>query len=131
MVVNQLFNEKPSLEFVTKFVKCFGLTDLQDDKYFTLLDIQHHNTLTQIHSLLKELYDLYLPCKYQYITNINAKSSITILRQLLKVYDYDVFSHEKFIKGVKYLEYKVISKNEKKILKKPPKKKKEFIIHFD
>lgn len=131
MVVNQLFNIKPSLDLVTKFVKCFGLKGLQDNTYFTLLDMQHHNTLTQINSLLKELYDLYLPCKYNYLTNITEKSAITIMRQLLKVYDYDVFSHEKFIKGIKYLEYKIVSKNEKNIMKKPPKKKKEFIIHFD
>lgn len=131
MVVNQLFNEKPTLDFIIKYIKYFGLNDLQDTKKFTILDIYHHNTLTQINTIKKELYDLYLPCKHHYISNINEKTIITIFRQLLKVYDYDLISNEKYIQGVKYLEYRIISKNEKNIVKKPPRKKKEFIIHFD
>ena len=70
--------------------------------------------------------------KKKYFNDINTltnKQAITILRQLLKVYNYDLFSKEKFIKGTKYSVYKIISKNNK--IFDLNKKKKEIIILFD
>ena len=82
----------------------------------------------------QEIKDCYIPCKkHKYAGDINNKTIITILRQFLKLHDYDLHSKEKFIKGTKYLMYKIISKKEKDKIKKTKKyiSKKEVTIIFD
>ncbi len=133
MVVNQLFSEKPSLDLINRYIKTFGLNNIDDTTEFTILDMIHHNTLIQIQMLHNELADIYLPCKKQYIDNLDNKTAITVLRQLIKIYDHDLLSREKFIKSTKYLVYKIVSKQEKIFNKKPNKniKKKDIVIIFD
>jgi len=134
MVVNQLFTEPPTIEFINKFVSTIGLCDIHDSKVFTFLDMTHHNTIAALKPLHEELIDIYLPCKQNYVTELTHKNIITILRQMLKVLDHDILSKEKFIKGSKYIEYKIVTKYEKENAKIKPsrrKKKKDFIIDFD
>lgn len=133
MVINQLFNEKPPLDLLLKIIKTFGLKDMKDNTEFTILDLARNNTVTQLKTFDKELREIYLPCKQKlYLDNITNKSAINILRQLLKVYDHDLVSHEKFIKGTKYLVYKITTKEEKEFNKKRKNiPKKEIVIIFD
>ena len=88
----------------------------------------------KIARLESELRKYYLPCKQKiYFNNINIltnKEAITILRQLLKIHDYDLNSREKFIKGTKYSIYKIITKQDK-IFSLHNKKNKEITINFD
>jgi hypothetical protein len=137
MVVNQLFNRKPSFQIIDKILKAFGLKDLNDRREFCELDLEKNNTLLYLKSIENEIKDYYIPCKQKkYInesTDITNKTAITIFKQFLKTYDYDLFSHEKFIKGKKYQLYKVVSKIEKiceknKYSKKGPQ---EIIISWD
>ena len=138
MIINQLFIQKPSNELLTKIIKAFGLNDINDKREFTQIDMDKHNTLEKFHTLEKELGDCYIPCKRkEYIDNIKNiiyKEAVTIFRQILKAHNYDLYSKEKFIKGIKYLVYKIVTKQEKTILNKTKKyhpKKKEFVIVFD
>jgi hypothetical protein len=134
MVLNQLFIEKPSLEILNKYVKAFGLNNIDDSTEFTILDMNKNNTLIQLQSIQTDLGDLYIPCKRKlYVEELTNKNAITVLRQLLKIYDRDLYSKEKFIKGTKYLVYKIISKQEKDFNKRNKKitKKKEIVIVFD
>jgi hypothetical protein len=133
MVLNQLFVSKPPFELVNNIIKKFGLKHINDTKQFSYIDMNKNNTLSIFNSLENELNKYYLPCKKKkYLNNVNTltnKQAITILRQLLKVYNYDLFSKEKFIKGTKYSVYKIISKNDK--IFNLNKKNKEIIILFD
>jgi len=114
MVLNQLFNEKPSLELVNKIIQKFGLKDINDTTEFTTLDMDKINTLVNIKPLVDEIRDCYIPCKrVKYASEFNNKTVITILRQFIKMYDHDLSSKEKFIKGTKYLVYKIITKQDK------------------
>ena len=138
MVVNQLFIHKPPIELLNKLIRAFGLNDINDTKEFTQLDMDINNTITTFHTLEKELGDCYIPCKRKEYTdnikNIIYKEAITIFRQFLKAHNYDLYSKEKFIKGIKYLVYRIVTKHEKSIISKTKKKqnhKKEFIIIFD
>ena len=137
MVYNQLFSSKPPMELVTKLLNAFGLKDINDRQEFCEIDADKYNTIIVIRGMDCEIKDCYIPCKQKvYINNpddITYKSSITILRQFLKVYDYDLHSREKFIKGNKYIMYKVITKSDKQKFKnknsnEPPK---EIVISFD
>ena len=134
MVLNQLFINKPSLELINKIVSKFGLKDIKDNTEFSILEMNHLNTLSAIKPFENEIRDCYIPCKREkYASIIDQKTIITILRQFLKVYDYDLYSKEKFIKGIKYTFYKIITKKEKDFVKNNGRKapKKEITIVFD
>jgi hypothetical protein len=134
MVLNQLFIEKPPNELLNRIIKAFGLNDLNDKKEFSQIDLDRYNTLIILQTMETELKECYIPCKQKkYLDNINYKGAITIFRQILKAFDYDLFSKEKFIKGTKYLVYKIVTKQEKDFFKKnkKPHSNQEFVIVFD
>lgn len=134
MVLNQLFNEKPPLELINKLIQKFGLKDINDTTEFTILDMDRHNTVVSIKAIENDIKDCYIPCKrVKYANTITNKTCITILRQFIKMYDYDLFSKEKYINNVKYLVYKIITKKDKDFSKINKKyiNKKEITIVFD
>lgn len=137
MIINQLFIQKPPNNLLTKIINSFGLNDINDTREFSQLDMDKHNTLEIFHSLEKELSDCYIPCKRKEYTsnikNIIYKEAITIFRQFLKANNYDLYSKERFIKGVKYLVYKIVTKQEKSDITRTKKEtsRKEIVIVFD
>jgi hypothetical protein len=134
MVLNQLFDEKPSLELINNIIKKIGLKDINDSNEFTILDLDINNSITNIKQFEDEIKECYIPCKRnKYVNEITNKSIITILRQFLKMYEKDLISREKYIKGTKYLVYKIITKKDKDFSKKNKKyiNKKEITIVFD
>ena len=134
MVLHQLFIKKPSLEIINKIIQKIGLKDINDTTEFNTLDIDKNNAIMNIKIFEQEIKDCYIPCKKnKYAGDINNKTIITILRQFLKLHDYDLHSKEKFIKGTKYLMYKIISKKEKDKIKKTKKyiSNKPVTIVFD
>ena len=55
------------------------------------------------------LLPYYILCKSKiYLNNISVKKTITLLRQLLKVYDYKLVSNDYYIKSIKYILYTII-----------------------
>jgi len=137
MVVNQLFIEKPPLDLLNRLIKAFGLNDINDKREFSQIDINNNNTITAFQSLEHDLRKCYIPCKKKIyidnIQNITGKEAITIFRQFLKAHNYDLYSKEKFIKNVKYMVYKIMSRQEKEGNKKTKKKQvnKDIVIVFD
>lgn len=134
MVLNQLFNEKPSLELINKILQKIGLKDINDITEFTTLDLDKNNSITSIKQFEDEIKECYIPCKrVKYVSEINNKTIITILRQFLKIYEYDLISREKYIGNIKYLLYKIVTKKDKDLSKKNKKyiNKKEITIVFD
>ena len=79
--------------------------------------------------LIDVLKRFYLPCKIKYITNINEKKCITILRQFLKCQNFTLNSKEKYVKGIKYLFYQIIPQDINMLVKNREKEK--VIISFD
>jgi hypothetical protein len=134
MVINQLFISKPPIELLQKLIHGFGIKKFNDKKEFSYLDMDILNTLKVFHQLELELSKYYLPCKkkiyFNDIKNLTNKEAITILKQLLKIYDYHLSSREKFIKGTKYSVYKIITKQDK-VFNLNKQKNKEIIIVFD
>jgi hypothetical protein len=134
MVLKQLFISTPPIDLLKDIINGFGLKNLNDKKEFCYLDMDNLNTLNVFHTLESELRKYYLPCKQKiYFNNMNLltnKEAITILRQLLKIHDYDLNSREKFIKGIKYSVYKIITKQDK-LFNIKKNKNKEIVIVFD
>jgi len=106
MKKNQLFRKLPTLDLFERFVKIFGLIDINDSRKFTRDTLTNQKTLEKFEGFREELEEYYIPCKVEkYLSDMNEKKLITVLRQIGKVYDYSVISNEKFINSRKVLQY--------------------------
>ena len=77
-----------------------------------MTNLEDLETVKQMNNIIDSLSLFYIPCKSkQYLTDLTEKKCITILRQLLKIHNYTLFSKEKFIKGKKYLFYQELCLN--------------------
>lgn len=110
MTINQLFKHKPQEEVMIQILELYNLSGLDDTKSFTKKDLSIFNSVQKINDNIKLLEGLYLPCKAKkYLSDLNEKKCITILRQLLKLFKYNLKSTEKYIQGEKMIEYNIYS----------------------
>jgi hypothetical protein len=129
MTINQLFKKKPSKELIIKVLNIFDIEDFNDSKQFTRKDLEKIDLCNNLNIFSSKLNEYYLPCKFKiYLQDINIKKSITLLRQLLKLYDYNVKSNEKYIKGEKIIVYQIRPKNTQK---KQVNNNNKCVISFD
>jgi hypothetical protein len=129
MTINQLFKHKPSKELVCELLTIYGIDGFDDDKQFNRNNLLNLHLIENLNIFKSKLEEYYLPCKRKiYLENLNVKKSITILRQIIKLFDYVVKSNEKYIKGEKIIVYQIIPLN---TLKKVPNKNDKCIISFD
>lgn len=113
MKKNQLFRKLPTLDLFERFVKIFGLIDINDSRKFTRDTLTNQKTLEKFEGFREELEEYYIPCKVEkYLSDMNEKKLITVLRQIGKVYDYSVISNEKFINSRKVLQYSLEKDNQ-------------------
>jgi hypothetical protein len=130
MGIHQLFQKKPPLELILKILKSTGINDLNDTtNYFNEIIINSNNCISLVKPLEQELKKYYLVCKHKYISNINFKKLVTILRQLLKTIDYNLIGKTKYFQSKKYTCYYI-----QKITKSPPKQSSPIenpVISFD
>ena len=128
---DQLFKNKPDMNLVTDTIKLFGLSDFNDSTLFTKQNMIDLNTVQKINEIIPRLQDFYLPCKSKkYLTRLDEKRCITILRQLLKQYNYNLLTKEKCIKGEKFNYYQIIKYSNKKINTEQPDERK-IVLSFD
>ena len=110
MPMNQLFKIKPSKKICIKLLNAFGILDFNDTHIFTKSDLIFLNSVDKIEILRKRLLKYYIPCKARtYLYNLTIKNIITILRQIVKIYDYKIKAKEKYVKGVKFITYQLMS----------------------
>ena len=92
---NQLFTEIPDLEFLNMFLNLYGINNLEDSVEFSKYELIDLNIVDKIEDLIPELVMYYLPCKYDmFLTNMNVNKCLTILRQIIKLYDYELKKRE-------------------------------------
>lgn len=92
---NQLFTEIPDLEFINKFLNLYGINNLEDSVEFSKYELIDLNIVNKIEDLIPELVIYYLPCKYKmFLTNISVNKCLTILRQIIKLYNYELKKRE-------------------------------------
>jgi hypothetical protein len=129
MTINQLFKQKPSKELVCELLTIYGLDGFDDDKQFNRNNLLNIHLIDNLNIFKTKLEEYYLPCKRKiYLENLTVKKSITILRQIIKLFDHVVKSNEKYIKGEKIIVYQIIPLN---TLKKSPNTNNKCIISFD
>ena len=92
---NQLFAQIPDNIFLIKFLNCYGLDNLNDSREFSKSNMIDLNIITKIEYLIPELVLYYLPCKYKIVlSNITLNKTLTILRQIIKLYGYELKKRE-------------------------------------
>ena len=111
---NQLFRKYPSIDFFEKFIKIYGIKDLNDSREISKYTLINYNTLEKFEDFVEELSIYYLPCKKKkYIFNIKLKILITILIQLGRIFNYSLKAHERYINNEKVLFYSLENENQK------------------
>ena len=131
MPINQLFSKKPNNDILEKLLSCFNLKSLQEEKQFTKKILKNFDTVKKIEKITDDLKEFYIPCKgNKYLTDLNEKKVITILRQVIKCFNYFVFSKEKYIKGEKNITYQIMPINQKEMLRLK-KKDEKYVLSFD
>ena len=105
---NQLFKKFLSDELFYRVLNCFGFDSLDDKRSITREFLRQEKCVEKIISLKPELEKYYLPCKARtYLNGLNEKNIITILRQILKTKNYTLISSEKYIRGEKFISYRL------------------------
>ena len=118
MAINQLFKSKPPFNLVLKICLYFGidLEDLSKKNSFTKNELVKLDLESKFSELREALKQYYIPCKCKiYLNNITISKSVTILRQILKLYNFKITSNESYNNSKKYIIY-VITQNENKQL---------------
>ena len=122
----QLFSTLPPLEFIEEFLKLFVPNGFDENFFFTKKSCEDKKIIDIINEKYSDiLKQYYLPCKYNiFLNDLTFKKSITILRHLLKHYNYKIVSHQKNHCNKKYLIYNI-----KKITNNNVEA--DFLIKFD
>ena len=126
---NQLFAKThPPFDLVKKIIGLLINYPFEDIYYeFTKKIIIEKKVLEKIEHYIEELKKYYLKCKHiKYLENIDEKKYITILRQILRPYNYSIKAYEKYNNGEKYLLYVIMKNKDDNKLKKI-----NSIISFD
>jgi hypothetical protein len=137
MPKNQLFKKIPTKEILNKVLLCFDIDDLQNGKVsFCRKDIVRLDSVSKLNNITDLLKEYYLPCKARtYLNDLNEKNIVTILRQILKHFNYNIISKEKYLRGEKFILYNIIAntdvQEDEQNVKHLQIKKKSIIINFD
>jgi hypothetical protein len=92
---NQLFTEIPDINFLNNFLKLYGIVNLYNSTEFTKYDLIDLNIINNIEDLIPELVIYYLPCKFKmFLTNITINKCLTLLRQIIRLYDFKLKKRE-------------------------------------
>lgn len=134
MKINQLFTKKVDTDVLLALLNCFGLTDLNDKRFFCKFDMIQHNTVQRLEELTPILREYYLPCKakvYLENDNMTEKRAITILKQVLRLHGYHLYSKEKNVNNRKIIFYQLLNELDKNTSHHMKRFDVTNIIHFD
>lgn len=96
-------------------LKCFNIHDLDDKRMFCKYDMIEHCTVKKLMELKEPLSSYYIPCKSKlYLENLTEKRAVTVLKQVLRLYGYCLWSKEKNHRNKKIIFYQIIHENEPK-----------------
>lgn len=112
MTKNQLFRKVPPKEFVIKVLKLYGIDGFDLSKKITLKELESRNIISKLQALTNDFHTYYLKCKWKYISNLTEKKTLTLLRQLIRLYGYKLISKEKCVKGDKFCIYQITENTE-------------------
>lgn len=109
MKINQLFKTHVTEDLLHKIIACFNYNDIDTEKLFSKDDLDNYGTVYKLNELKYELKTIYLPCKSKIYTEITtSQDAITLLRQILRLFNYKLMSKQKYINNKKIIFYYII-----------------------
>ncbi len=116
--MSQLFKKNPDQELFSKIIQTLGIDEFKEDFNFRKKDLISFNTVDKIKALDHELRECYFPCKCKlYLDNLNENKCITIIRQFLRQFGYNLISKEKYLNGEKFIVYSLSASHQIKSVK--------------
>mgnify|MGYP006282572847 CR=1 FL=1 len=108
MKINQLFKTTIDVEVVVQLLQCFGLNGFCDDRFFAVSQAN----VSKIREMADVLQTYYIPCKARlYLSNLDKKRAVTLLKQALRLYGYTLVSKERSVQGKKWTVYQLSNKD--------------------
>jgi hypothetical protein len=104
--MTQLFKNSPNTLLFNKVLQTLGIDEFKEEFSFRKKDLLLMGTVIKMKLLEPELRQHYYPCKSKlYLDNIDDSKCITIIRQFLRFFGYQLISKEKYDCGEKYIIY--------------------------
>lgn len=92
-----------------KIINCFNYSEINSNVFFSKMDLDTFDTVNRLSDLKNELKTIYLPCKSKIYMEIeSSQDAITILRQVLRLFNYKLMSKQKYINNKKVIFYYII-----------------------
>lgn len=109
MKINQLFVSIVDDETLNDLLECIPLHGLDDKNAFSKDDIVANGSIQVFNdNVLEKLRHYYLPCKANmYLFNISVMGFITIIKQVLRLFNYKLVSIKKNSGKKKIIYYKI------------------------
>lgn len=132
MKINQLFIKSIDDAMLNRILDCYSIKDLNDRRLFSKHELLQHNSINKLNCLKEELMGFYLPCKAKlYLSDITEKRAITILKQILRLFNYCLLSKEKNYNNKKLVFYQLTSTTDKNIITNLKKNEAQQVLKFD
>jgi hypothetical protein len=108
--MTQLFKKDPTIDILNKVLGTIGLTEFKEEYNFRKKDLITYGSVEKMKLINKDLLQFYYPCKAKlYLDDIDESKCITIIRQFLRFFEYNLVSREKYNNGEKFIVYSLVS----------------------
>jgi len=104
--MTQLFKKSPDTLLFNKVLQTLGIDQFKEEFCFRKKDLFLIWTVIKMKLLEPELREYYYPCKSKlYLDNLDDSKCVTIIRQFLRFFGYQLVSKEKYDNKEKYIIY--------------------------
>ncbi len=116
--MTQLFRKQLNIDILNKVLGTIGLSEFKEEFSFRKKDLVGLGTVDKMKMINQEISDFYYPCKAKlYLNEINESKCVTIIRQFLRFFEYNLVSREKYNNGEKFIVYSLVSPHNMKLKK--------------
>ena len=108
--MTQLFKKDPTIDILNKVLGTIGLTEFKEEYNFRKKDLITYGSVEKMKLINNDLSEFYYPCKAKlYLEDIDESKCVTIIRQFLRFFEYNLVSREKYNNGEKFIVYSLVS----------------------
>lgn len=116
--MTQLFRKQLNTDILNKVLGTLGLSEFKEEFSFRKKDLITYGSVEKMKTINEELSEFYYPCKAKlYLDDIDESKCVTIIRQFLRYFDYNLVSREKYNNGEKFIVYSLVSPHYMKLKK--------------
>ena len=107
MTINQIFKEKVPYDILISILHLFNINENKINNSIIVKENINEDIINKISKLETTLSKYYIKSKHFYLKDLNSSKIITILKQILKLYNYELLSYEKYYDKKRHKYYKI------------------------